>query len=185
MNIKMNHVRMLRHSLLLACTLALTGVSQAAPKKGDLVEVTSYSISDEARVLAEKDGKYLVRYEMKDLPDEWVEAERISLADKGNTKAGPPPGTYDCYFPMYEHTYMGSFVLAGKTYRYLTGDKGKGAWKYDPKTRKVSFLSGPLAKKGISGEFENTKRNGPIIVITFPKGKRKGDFQNALWRGKK
>ena len=41
------------------------------------------------------------------------------------------------------------------------------------------------AKEGISGEFENTKRNGLIIVVVIRKGKRKGDFQNGLYRGKK
>lgn len=150
---------------------------------GARVWVKFYSIKNEATVVESKNGKFRVRYEDVDRPDTWVESADLERYNPGNTASGPPLGKYDCYFPMYEHTYMGSFVLKkGNVYQYLTGKKGTGKYRYNAKTRKITWIGGDLAGKVVSSEYTNIAGQGPIITLIFPKGKRKGDIQNCLWR---
>ncbi|HJW17674.1 MAG TPA: hypothetical protein VJ499_11165, partial [Flavisolibacter sp.] len=141
----------------------------------------------EATILDIAPGKYKVHYEDCKKDDEWVEAVRVSKIETGNTAGGPKPGKYICYLPVYEHTYMGSFIIPAKgTYQYLTGKKKKGSYTYDVATRKIIWGSGELSNKGISGEYTNTTQNGPMITLIFPKGKREGDVQYCLCQeGKK
>jgi hypothetical protein len=155
--------------------------------KGSLVSVSFYSIKNEASILEIAKGKYKVHYEDCKKPDEWVEADRVTKLETGNTASGPKPGKYICYLPVYEHTYMGSFIIPVKgAYQYLTGKKGKGSYKYDVATRKIIWASGDLSNKGITGEYSNTTQNGPMITLIFPKGKREGDIQYCLCQeGKK
>lgn len=148
---------------------------------GRRVNVKFYSILNEATVLEASGGKYKVRYEDKTAEDEWVEADRIIPFEFGDTAGGPPPGKYVCYMPMYENTYMGTFVVsASGNYQYQTGNKGSGKFKYNTETNAIEWTSGDLAGKGVTGEYFNLKENGPTIVLIFPKGKRAGDIQRCL-----
>ena len=147
---------------------------------GDLV-IVEIHVPNEATILEMKDGKYKVHYEDVDRDDAWVTADKIKPFDAGDTKAGPPPGRYVCYYTMYEYTYMGTFIIPAKgSYQYETGLKGKGAYTYDPATRKVTWKSGDLAGKTLTTTYYNTKQNGPLLEVIFPKGKRAGDKQNCL-----
>lgn len=145
------------------------------------MSVSFYSIQNEASVLETGKGRYKVHYEDCTKADEWVEADRVSKLDAGDTGAGPVAGKYICYMPMYENTYMGTFIIPKKgQYKYLTGKKGSGSFQYNAATRQITWVSGDLAGKGVTGQYYNTKQNGPNIVLIFPKGKRAGDIQNCL-----
>ncbi len=150
---------------------------------GERVTVKFHSVTNEATVLATRPGEYRVHYLDNTTPDEWVPADRVLPLDKGDTASGPPLGRYMCYLPVYEHTYVGSFVLrSGGSYQYLTGTRGAGQYRYDASDRNVTFSGGPLAGKVVGAEYENTKQNGPVILLIFPKGRRAGDVQNCLYR---
>lgn len=149
--------------------------------KGRRVNVRSYSILNEATILEESGGKYKVHYEDAMHDDEWVAADRIVPFEFGDTAGGPPSGKYICYMPMYENTYMGTFVVsASGNYQYQTGNKGSGKFKYDAATNAIEWVSGDLAGKGVTGEYFNLKDNDPTILLIFPKGKRQGDIQRCL-----
>jgi hypothetical protein len=148
-------------------------------KKGDHVLVTIY-VANEATILEAANGKYKVHYEDIDSEDAWVQADKVTAIDRGNTTEGPPAGIYICYQPKYEYAYMGSFVLNNKNaYQYLTGNKGKGNYKYNAATSSITWQGGDLAGKVIATEYTNTKQNGPMIKLVFPKGKRVGDIQTC------
>lgn len=154
-------------------------------KTGDRVSVqpAGMTMTSEASVLQVRDGKVLVHYEDNNAPDEWVPVGTVTPFDAGNTAGGPPVGTYQCYHPMYENTYMGSFVIPSKgRYQYLTGSRKAGQYTYAPATRTLQWKSGELAGKVTKTEFVNTTRNGPIIELHFARGKRVGDYQRCLWR---
>ena len=62
----------------------LTLAQQNSFKKGDVLNVTIHT-SNEATILEVKNGKYKVRYEDVDRENGWVEADKVSPIDKGNT----------------------------------------------------------------------------------------------------
>ena len=161
-----------------APTKAVT--SNTAFQPGQRVLVKSYSITNEATVRAVQAGGYLVHYEDTDLPDVVVPASDVLPFNPGMTKGGPPLGTYQCWQPIYENSYMGTFVLTAGRYAYQTGTKGSGRYSYDERSRRVTFQDGPLS--GLSAEYTNTAQNGPVIQVIFPKGRRVGDIQNCLLR---
>lgn len=171
--------------LFLLATFSLSLAAQTTFKKGEPVTVSFYSITSEATILQSAGGKYKVHYEDKESPDEWVSADKVTKLDAGNTAGDPVPGKYVCYMPMYGHSYMGTFTIPEKgKYHYQTGRKGKGTYKYEPATRKVTWLSSDLAGKGVTGYYYNTTQNGPMITLVFPKGKHMGDIQNCLCKEK-
>lgn len=150
---------------------------------GERVAVKYYSVTYEANITAVRPGEYRVHYLDSPSADEWVTADRVSRLEKGNTAGGPPLGRYLCYMPVYENTYLGSFVLRpGGVYQYLTGNRGSGRYSYDAASRAVTFTGGELAGKIVSAEYEDTQQNGPLIMLVFPKGRREGDVQNCLYR---
>lgn len=102
--------------------------------------------------------------------------------DLGKIAGGPVLGKYVCNYLAYKGwAYSGTFVIkkAG-TYEYLTGLKGKGTYKYVEKDGKIYWLSGDLFGKGITGEYTNTKQDGPTVTLIFPKGKKNGDVQYCI-----
>lgn len=157
--------------------------TSAAPtsfQPGQRVLVKSFSVTNEATVRAVQGGGYLVHYEDTNVPDGVVAASDVLPFNPGPTQGGPPPGTYQCWLPVYEHTYMGTFSLAQGTYAYQTGTRGSGRYRYDERSRVVTFQGGPL--DGRTAEYTNTAQNGPVIQVIFPRGRRVGDVQNCLLR---
>ncbi|ACO45037.1 hypothetical protein DEDE109153_13405 [Deinococcus deserti] len=158
----------------------------AAPfKVGDRVmaKFSQLDYENEATIRAVKDGRYLVHSEDSTAEDTWVTADRLTRFNPGNTASGPPAGTYVCYHPMYENAYMGSFVIAsGGRYTYLTGNNRSGTYTYNPAQRTITWKGGELSTRPVTGEYVNTLRNGPIIMLLFAdgKGRRAGDYQRCL-----
>lgn len=150
--------------------------------KGEIVNVKSFGIDYEASIVEFANGKYKVHYETSKSDDEWVDGSTVSKKDFGKTAGGPIPGKYVCNF-LYATgwAYSGSFVIKNKgTYEYLTGLKGKGNYTYNENTRKIVWQTGDLARKGITGEYQNAAPDGPMISLIFPKGKREGDVQYCI-----
>ncbi|MFD1733306.1 agenet domain-containing protein [Deinococcus malanensis] len=154
-------------------------------KVGTLVDVQRGSISSEATVIRTRPDGVLVRYEDNTANDEWVDAGRVTLFQPGVTRGGPKSGTYQCYHPMYENSYMGSFVVtAGGNYRYLTGTKKSGVFSYNEATRALTWKSGEWAGKVARSEYRNVAGQGPMILLAFePGGRRAGNYQRCLYRG--
>jgi hypothetical protein len=174
----------MRLTFTLLCTLVFCAVYGQQNKftKGEPVQVKFYSVRYQATILEEGQGKYKVHYEDTKRADEWVDASDVLKLETGNTTGGPVRGKYICNFlSQTGWAYSGTFVIRAKgSYEYLTGLKGKGRYKYDEASRRITWSSGDLANKGITGEYVNSKQDGPTITLIFPKGKREGDVQYCI-----
>lgn len=171
-----------------AQTPAAPAPAGAPPAVGTRVLAVFRGIRNEATVLAVRSGEVRVRYVTTTGDDEWLPADRIEPFDAGSTRGGPPMGTYQCWMndpsSGLGSTWVGSFAVGpGGSYRYLTGTKGGGRFRYDERTRTLAFAGGPLASGLRSAEYYNQAPNAPTIVLEFARGRRVGDAQNCLFRG--
>lgn len=125
-------------------------------------------------------GKYLVRFD--DGRTDWRDPQdeikplvaRPEPSGPGTTRpmratgampASLPTGEYQCFYAdanafdsdvpgSYAASYMGSFqILNATTYRYLTGTKLTGRYRYAPATGKITWLSGSLDGRLFQGQF--------------------------------
>lgn len=83
----------------------------------------------------------------------------------GRMPASLPTGEYQCFYAdanafdsdipgSYAASYMGSFqVLNANTYRYTTGTKLTGRYRYAPTTGQITWLSGSLDGRLFQGQF--------------------------------
>jgi hypothetical protein len=151
-------------------------------KIGARVLVTSvHSGQHQATVVAVQAGQVQVHYEDVDAPNAWVKLADVALFNAGNTAGGPPTGTYQCWYPKYENTYMGRFVIPSKgRYQYLTGTKTSGTYTYTAATRTLQWKGGAMAELAKRSEYTNIAGQAPTIEVHFGKGKRHGDYQRCL-----
>jgi len=128
-------------------------------------------------------GKYLVRFEdgrtdWRDSRDE-IRSPATRPAPNDRGESGPPrpmpaalpTGEYQCYYAdadafdsdvagSYAASYMGSFqVLNADTYRYSTGTKLTGRFRYNPGTGAIRWLSGSLDGRLFQGQFRPARGN--------------------------
>jgi hypothetical protein len=84
---------------------------------------------------------------------------------------GPKPGVYVCYDLVlragltfnrmeYRYEYRDTFrLLPNGGYQKDTPKQAQGRYRYDPKTRILTFASGPYAGTGLQGEFSPASEN--------------------------
>lgn len=105
------------------------------------------------------------------LDDIMWEAKNLVTGSTESFKA-PPAGTYVCkqvsFIPAegYAEEKKGSFLLnSNGTYQWL-GDGSIYYYSYDSASKRVKFISGPLAQPGVSATFKADSAS-PAITIKF------------------
>lgn len=85
--------------------------------------------------------------------------------------ASLPTGEYQCFYAdadafdpdvpgSYAASWMGTFrVLNATTYRYSTGTKLTGQYRYAPATGRITWLSGSLDGRLFQGQYRPARGN--------------------------
>jgi hypothetical protein len=107
------------------------------------------------------------------LPLLWALMLALALGSspaRAQEAAGPKPGLYVCYDLVlrtgltfnrleYNYEYRDAFRILPKGSYQKDKTKAQGRYRYDAKTRILTFVSGPYAGTGLQGEFSPASEN--------------------------